>query len=104
MGSVSFQINENRQMVTKSADVARAKIGAEKFLAMIGLVVLKQEIGMKNSRATFLIMKPYPIANQTFCNNNLVKNLPVGLMFQGAFKAQALRFPKQIDKATILHF
>ena len=88
-------------MVTKSADIARAEVCAEKFLAMIGFIVLKQEIGMENSRATFLIMKPYPIVHQTFCNNNLVKNLPVGLMFQGAFKAQAPPFLK--DTAPEAH-
>ena len=100
----TFQIDVHGQMVAEAAEVSWADVGAKEFLPVVGLIVLKQEVCVKNSCATFFIMKPFPIIHHSRCDDDLVKNLPVGLMFQGAFKAQAIVFAKQIDETAFLHF
>ena len=73
-------------MVAKPAEVTRADVGAEEFLAVIGLVVLQHEVGMEDAGTTFLIMKSLSFTKQARRDDDLVKDLPVSLVFQRAFK------------------
>ena len=81
-------------MVAKAAEIAWADIGAKKLLSMIGLVILQHEIGMKDAGATLLVMKAFPIVHHGWGDDDLVEDLPVGLMLQGALKAQSVVFPE----------
>ena len=44
-------------MVAEAAEIARADVGAEEFLAVVGLVVLEHKVGMEDLGATLSIMK-----------------------------------------------
>ena len=90
-------------MVAETTEITWTYVGAEQLFPMIGFVVLKHEIGMKDSRATILIMKPFPIVHHGWGHNNLIEYLPVSLMLQGAFKPQSLVLSEQIDEAAFLH-
>ena len=87
-------------MVAETAEVARADVGAEEFLSVIGVVVLQHEVGMEDSCATLLVIKAFPIVHHAFGDNDLVEDLPIGLVLQGAFEAQAVVFPEQVDEAA----
>ena len=67
-------------MVAEAAEIARADVGAEKLLAVVGLVVLQHEVGMKNACATLLVMKAFPIVHHSRCDDDLVEDLPIGLV------------------------
>ena len=73
-------------MVAEAAEVSWSDVSTEELLAMIGLVVLKHEIGMKDAGTTFFIMKAFPIIYHRWRDDNLVENLPIGLVFQCSFK------------------
>ena len=47
-------------------------------------------------------MKAFPIVYHRWRDDNLVENLPIGLVFQCSFKTQTNVFTKQIDEATFL--
>ena len=49
-------------MIAETTEILWSNVGAEEFLAMVGLIVLQHEIGMENARATFLIMKSFSVA------------------------------------------
>ena len=87
-------------MIAETAEIAWANISTEEFLAVVGLVVLQHEVGMEDTGTTFLVMKSFPIIHHSRCDDDLVKNLPVGLMLQSAFKAQTIVLPEQVDKST----
>ena len=89
---ITDQVDVDWEVVAEAAEVARSDVGAEEFLAVIGLVVLQHEVGMEDTGASFLIMKAFPVIHHAFRYDNLIENLPVGLMLQGAFKAQAFVF------------
>ena len=93
---LSNQIHIHGQMVAETSEVLWADIGAEEFLPVVGLIILKQEICVKNPCATFFIMKPFPIIYQAVGDDNLVEDLPVGLVFQGALKTKAVILSEQI--------
>ena len=90
-------------MVAEAAEIARADVGAEEFLSVIGLVVLQHEVGMEDSGTTLLIMKPLAIIHHAVRNDDLVEDLPVGLVLQSAFETEALVLPEQVDETTLLH-
>ena len=90
-------------MVAKATKIFWTDVSTIEFLAMVGFIVLQHEVGMEDAGATFLVMKAFPIVHHRWRDDDLVKDLPVGLMLQGAFKAQAFVFPEKVDKATILH-
>ena len=73
-------------MVAEAAEIAGTDISTEEFLAVVGLVVLQHEIGMEDAGATLLIMKPFPIIHHGRRDNDLIEDLPIGLMLQGAFE------------------
>ena len=87
-------------MITEAAEIAGTDVSTKELLSMIGLVVLEHEVGMEDAGTTFLIMKTFPIVHHSRCDNNLVKDLPISLMLQGAFEAQTVVFTKQIDEAA----
>ena len=87
-------------MIAETAEIAGTDVSSIEFLAMIGLIVLQHEVGMEYTGTTFFIMKSFPIVHHRWRDDDLVKNLPVGLMLQGAFKAQAIVLPEQVDKST----
>ena len=90
-------------MVAEAAEVSWPDIGTEEFLAMVGFIVLQHEVSMEDTGTTFFIMKPFPIVHHRWRDDDLVKDLPIGLMLQGAFKAESDVLPEKVDKATILH-
>ena len=81
------QINIHRQMVTKAAKVARPDIGTEKLFAVIGFIVLQHKVSVEDAGTTILVMKSSTILHQCRRDNDLVKDLPIGLVFQCAFEA-----------------
>ena len=91
-------------MVAETAKIARADVGADEFLSVISWVVLKHEIRPEDSGAIFLIMKAFPIVQHLRGHDNLVENLPVVLMLQGAFKAKVFVARHQIYQVAILVF
>ena len=90
-------------MVAETAEVARADVGAEEFLSVIGVVVLQHEVGMEDAGATLLVIKAFPIVHHGGGDDDLVEDLPIGLVLQGAFEAQAVVFPEQVDEAAFFH-
>lgn len=90
-------------MVAEAAEIARADVGSEEFLAVVCLVVLEHEVGMEDAGATLLVMKTFPIGHHRWRDDDLVEDLPVGLMLQGAFKAEVVVFPEQVVKAAFFH-
>lgn len=90
-------------MVAETAEIARTDVSAIEFLTMVGFIVLQHEVGMEDAGATFLVMKAFPIVHHRWRDDDLVKDLPVGLMLQGAFKAESDVLPEKVDKASILH-
>ena len=73
-------------MVAETAEIARTNVSAEEFLAMVGFVVLQHKISMEDAGATFFIMKTFPIIHHGRRDNDLIEDLPIGLMLQGAFE------------------
>ena len=74
------QIDIDWQVVAETAEIARTDVSSEQLLAMIGLVILQHEIGMKDASTPLLIVKTFPIIHHTIGDDDLVENLPVGLV------------------------
>ena len=91
-------------MVAETAEIARADVGADEFLSVISRVVLEHEIRPKDSCAIFLIMKAFPIVQHLRRHDNLVENLPIVLMLQGAFKTKAFVSGHEIYQISVLIF
>ena len=58
---------------------------------------------MEDAGTTLLIMKTFPIVHHALGDDDLVKDLPVGLVLQGAFKTEAVVFAEQVEEAAGFH-